>query len=360
MSGSRPEFWTYGHAKPRSFARQAKNAEAHGWDGITCGESQNLTGDPFVAIGIAAHATATIKLATSVAITATRHPATTACAAATCQEESGGRTVLGIGSGDSATAHLVLRPAPLKVFTRYLERLQGYLRGEDVPFDVETDGRGEISSFDAMGMRSAPTASRLRWLDPAVPKVPVDVAASGPRTIAMAARVGDAVGFAVGANPERIKWAVDVARSARKDAGLDADGIPLGAYLPLFCHPDRRRARELIAGTVASFAHLSSLYGKISGPADRAQAEVLTALRANYEMEAHHRYDSPQSKVLTDDVIDAFAIAGPPALCVERLEEMAALGVSKFVFVGYSFEMDPDEARASRRRIAEEVLPAFR
>jgi 5,10-methylenetetrahydromethanopterin reductase len=360
MSGSKPEFWTYGHAKPRGFARQAQNAEAQGWDGVTCGESQNLTGDPFVAMGIAAHATTTIKMATSVAITATRHPATTACAAATCQEESGGRIVLGIGTGDSATAHLGLRPAPLRSFTRYLERLQGYLRGEDVPFDVETDGRGEIPSYDAMGMKSAPTASRLRWLDPTVPKVPVDVAASGPKTIAMAARVGDAVGFAVGANAARIKWAVDLARTSRQDAGLDPDSLPLGAYMPLFCHPDQRRARELISGTVASFAHLSSMYGTISGPADEAQQKVLTAVRDNYQMEAHQTYNSPQSRILTDDVVDTFAIAGPPSLCIERLQEMVELGISKFIFVGYSFEMDPDEARASRRRIAEEIIPAFR
>lgn len=361
MIGTKPEFWTYGHCHPKKFARQAQNAEAQGWDGVTCGESQNLTGDPFVAIGIAAHATSTIKMATSVAITATRHPATTACAAATCQEESDGRMVLGIGTGDSASAHLALRPDPLKSFTRYMERLQGYLRGEDVPFDVEVDGRGgQHASYGAMGLASGPTASRLRWLNPATPKVPVDIAASGPKTIAMAARLGDAVGFAVGANPERLSWAIDVARSSRKDAGLDPDGIPFGAYMPLFCHPDKRRAQELISGTVASFSHLSSMFGKISGPANEEQAKVLAAVRDTYDMSKHQTVNSPQSRVLTDDVIDAFCIAGPPSYCIERLQELAELGIQKFIFVGYSFEMDPDDAKASRRRIIEEVVPALR
>jgi 5,10-methylenetetrahydromethanopterin reductase len=361
MSGTRPEFFTYGHAHPGKFARMAKNAEDQGWDGVTCGESQNLTGDPFVAMALGAQTTTRIKLATSVAITATRHPATTACAAATCQVESNGRIVLGIGTGDSATAHLGLRPEPLRLFTRYMERLQGYLRGDEVPFDLEADGKGgQHASSDAMGMASGPKASKLHWLDPAVPKVPVEIAASGPKTIAMAARLGDGVGFAVGANPQRIGWAVDLARSARKDAGLDPDGIPFAAYLPLFCHPDRNRAVELISGTVASFAHLSSMYGTISGPADESQQKTLTAIRDNYDMAKHQTVNSPQSKFLTDDVIDAFAIAGPPGYCVERLQECAELGISKFIFVGYSFEMDPDEARASRRRIAEEIITAFR
>lgn len=176
----------------------------------------------------------------------------------------------------------------------------------------------------------------------------------------MAARIGDGVGFAVGANPERLSWAVDLARTSRKDAGLDPDGVGLGAYMPLFCHPDQDRARELIAGTVASFAHLSSMFGKVVGPADAAQQKVLTAVRDSYDMAKHQTYDSPQSKVLTQDVVDAFAIAGPPNYCVERLSQIAELGISRFVFVGYSFEMDPEEARASRRRIVEQVLPAFR
>jgi alkanesulfonate monooxygenase SsuD/methylene tetrahydromethanopterin reductase-like flavin-dependent oxidoreductase (luciferase family) len=130
--------------------------------------------------------------------------------------------------------------------------------------------------------------------------------------------------------------------------------------MPLFCHPDKARGVELISGTVASFAHLSSVYGTVSGPATEAQKTVLTAIRDNYDMEKHQTFDSPQSKVLTEDVVDAFAIVGPPTYCVERLQEIAELGISKFVFVGYSFEMDPEEARASRTRIVEEVLPAFR
>jgi 5,10-methylenetetrahydromethanopterin reductase len=335
------------------------NAEAQGWDGITCGESQNLTGDPFVAMGVAAQSTKTIKMATSVAITATRHPATTACAIATVQHESNGRAVLGIGTGDSATAHLGLRPAPLKGFTRYCERLQGYLRGDDVPFDVETDGRGEISSSAAMGLADGPKTSRIRWFDPTVPKTPVDIAATGPKTIAMAARVGDAVGFACGANVERIKWAIDIVKTTRTDLGLDPD-FPMGAYMPVFCHPDRSRARELISGSVASYVHLSSMLGKVSGPATAEQAKVMTAVRAGYDMENHHTSESPMSKLLTDDVTDIFAIAGPPTYCIERLHELVDLGIKKFIFVGYSFQMDPTEARASRDRLAEHVLPAFR
>jgi len=53
-----------------------------------------------------------------------------AAAAATVQEVSGGRFVLGVGRGDSGQAHLGLAPMPVPLFERYVDRLQRYLRLE--------------------------------------------------------------------------------------------------------------------------------------------------------------------------------------------------------------------------------------
>ena len=61
-------------------------------------------------------------------------------------------------------------------------------------------------------------------------------------------RTADRITFAVGADPDRIRWAIDVARTSRREAGLDPDGLELGAYLPLVVHADRSRARALVAG----------------------------------------------------------------------------------------------------------------
>ncbi len=145
--------------------------------------------------------------------------------------------MLGIGRGDSSLAHLGLAPAPVDVFARYVARLQGYLRGDDVAFDV-ADGRGELASSDALHLAGGPTASRLHWLGQH-DKVPVDVAATGPRVIAVAARLADRVTFAVGADPARLRWAVHEARAA------NAAPPPMGAYLPVVVHADRARAWEL-------------------------------------------------------------------------------------------------------------------
>ncbi|HEY5153953.1 MAG TPA: LLM class flavin-dependent oxidoreductase, partial [Acidimicrobiales bacterium] len=75
----------------------AERAERGGWDGISLTDSQNLIGDPFIAMALGAKVTDRLKFMTGVTNPATRHPAALATAIATVQEVSGGRAILGIG-----------------------------------------------------------------------------------------------------------------------------------------------------------------------------------------------------------------------------------------------------------------------
>jgi 5,10-methylenetetrahydromethanopterin reductase len=350
------EIWTGGVGIPGATARLARRAEDEGWDGIGLVDSQNLAGDPYVELGLAAAATSRIRLATAVTNPLTRHPSVAATAMATVQAESGGRAVLGIGRGDSSLAHLGLAPAPVAMFRQYLERLQGYLRGEEVPFQP----LDEVASVGTLGLAGGPQTSRLRWLPRDVPKVPVDVAATGPKVIAVGALLAERVTLAVGADGARIRWAIEAARSARFSAGLAADGLALGAYVPVLVHPDRATARTLIAGGVASFARFSVMHGKVVGPVDEAGRRTLTAVHDAYDMERHFTHGSPQSAPLTDEVIDAFGVAGPPSYCVERLRELVELGLSKLFFMGGGFGLGREERQAAHRLLVDEVLPALR
>src|SRR5499426_3689864 len=201
------EVWTTGAGIPGLAARHAAAAEAAGYDGLALVDSQNLAGDCYVGLALAARETTRLRLATGVTNPVTRHPAATAAAIAAIHAESGGRAVLGIGRGDSALAHLGYAPAPVAVFERTLERIQGYLRGEEVPFEAD-------ANLATLRLADAPKASRLTWLRPDLPKVPVDVAATGPRMIAIGATLAERVTFAVGADPVRLRWAIDVAHEA--------------------------------------------------------------------------------------------------------------------------------------------------
>ena len=75
------ELWTTGAAAPRATMKLAQEVEAGGWDGLAVVDSQNLSGDPYVALAMAATVTNRIGLATAVTNSVTRHAAATATAA---------------------------------------------------------------------------------------------------------------------------------------------------------------------------------------------------------------------------------------------------------------------------------------
>src|SRR5208283_4285694 len=154
-------------------------------------------------------------------------------------------------------------------------------------------------------------------------KVPVDVAATGPRVIEVGARLAESVTFAVGADPERLAWAADYARQARKQAGLDPSTLKLGAFLNVVVHPDFARARAMARGTVGTIAHFSGMSRDSSAgmrPDDRA---VVQKVGQTYDMSRHARGDAGHAQFIDDAFVDRFAIAGPPAHCVKLLRGAA-------------------------------------
>ncbi|HBK05098.1 MAG TPA: hypothetical protein DDZ81_04455 [Acetobacteraceae bacterium] len=354
------ELWITGVASPRGTARVAADVEAAGWDGLLVVDSQNLSGDPYIALAMAATSTTRLGLGTGVTNCVTRHAAATACSIVSVDRISGGRAVLGIGRGDSALAHLGRAPAKPKVFERYLRQLQTYLRGEAVAFEdidipVET-----APPLAGLALAEAPPASRIEWITGRGNKVPVEAAASGPTVIALAARQADRVMFALGADEERIAWGIDVARKARTDAGLDPDDIRFGAYLNCACSPDIDVARGLVKGGLTTFARFSVMHGKASGPVSEQDRAVLHQLHDSYDMRAHTRGDSAQAGTLTPDFIDRFAVVGTPDQCVDRLRRLAELGLDKIAITGALRGVSETGAAASRVLLEREVLPAVR
>jgi 5,10-methylenetetrahydromethanopterin reductase len=354
------QLWTTTVASPRATARVAREREDAGWDGLLVVDSQNLSGDPYVALAMAATATKRIGLGTGVTNNVTRHAAVTACSIASIQRLSGGRAVLGIGRGDSALAHLGRAPSRLAPFERYLRQLQTYLRGEAVAFDDIDIPTNVAPPMEELELADAPSASRIGWIAEGAPKVPVEVAASGQRVISIAARHADRVMFALGADEERIAWGIALARKARQDAGLDPEGISFGAYITCGCHTDLTTARDLIRGSLTTHARFSVMHGTASGPVSEADRGVLSDLRNAYDMRAHTRGDSRQAGVLTEAFIDRFAVVGPPDRCIARLRGLAALGLDKVALAGSLRGVSETDAAVARRLLETEVLPAMR
>ena len=351
--------WTTTVASARSAARNAREIETAGWDGMLVVDSQNLSGDPYVSLALAAAATTRIGLGTGVTNSVTRHAAATATAITSVNRVSNGRAVLGIGRGDSALAHLGRAPARLAQFERYLRQLQAYLRGDSVPFediDIPFDVAPPMSQLH---LHDAPAASRITWIAEG-PKVPVEVAASGPKVIAISAIHAERVMFTLGADLERLQWGIELARKTRRDAGLDPDGVAFGAYINMGCHTDIDAARALVRGGLTTFARFSVMHGKANGPVSARDRRQLETLVANYDMKQHTRAVSRQAGTLSDDFVDRFAVVGPPDRCLSRLRELAALGLDKVAISGGTRGASAQDAAVNRELVAKHVLTGMK
>ena len=337
----------------RQAADYAKRVEEAGWHGIGFFDSQNLGGDTYVSMALAAAATERAELSTDVTNPLTRHPAVTAGAIASVQEASGGRAVLGIGRGDSALAYVGHAPVYANFFENYLKALQAYLSGGSVAFDDLTFGRGMAPHVDTLKLADTPDDSRLTWLDPNDKKVPVAVAASGPRVIGAAARHADIIMFALGADIGRLAWGLEQARAARRDAGLDPDGIRYGAYLNIVCHPQVEVARELIT-FLDTFVRFSVMHGKSYGPVTQMEQEVLADTHKGFNMRDHSASIMPPV-----EFVERFAIVGPPEACIRRIQEVVDLGIDRIVVLGPTVDETDGEKKRCAELMVKEVLPAF-
>ncbi|GAA2001024.1 TIGR03842 family LLM class F420-dependent oxidoreductase [Nakamurella flavida] len=322
--------WLHGFPLPGA-ADLAARAQAWGFTGLFLADSEILVGDPYVELALAVRATTTLRLGPAVTNPVTRVPAVTASALLTLQVESGGRIEAVIGRGDSAVAQLGLAPATGAALESAVQEIRGHL-----------------------GTGGPPTGPRMAWADRfAAPGVPVAVAASGPVTIALAARCADGVDLTVGADPDRLAAAVRQVRTAA--AGRD---VRVGAFVDVAVHEDVGVARDLVRGSAAIFAHFVAR-GPLDGlpPADRAVVERLGRAYAEAE---HGLRSAAHAASLPDAFLDRFAVVGPPAECTRRLRELFDLGLNRIIVVPGSRDADPALLAASDEAFATRVLPALR
>jgi 5,10-methylenetetrahydromethanopterin reductase len=324
--------WMHAFAFPHRVAELARQVEVWGFDGLLVADSQNLNADVWVELALAGAATERISLGPGVTNPVTRHPAVTASAAVTLQVETAGRAVLGLGRGDSALTQIGRRPVSATELERGLVAIQAYLRGEDAAVNGVT--------------------SRLHWVpEVGQPKVPVVVAASGPHVIQLAARHAEGIDFTVGAEPDRVRWAVETARAAA--GGRD---VSLGAFLNVGVHPDRAVARDLVRGSTAIFARFATEGAPPDGLSDVTRKGI-EQVATDYDERRHGHAGALHARRLEDEFIDRFALVGPSEQIVERLARLADLGLERIVVVAGSIDADAELVAETNDRFAEEVLP---
>ena len=148
-------------------------------------------------------------------------------------------------------------------------------------------------------------------------------------------------------------------RETRAKAGLDPNGIAFGAYINAACHPDIGTARNLVRGSLTTFARFNVMHGTAAGPVSDADRAVLKDLHDSYDMNAHTRGDSRQAGVLTESFIDRFSVVGPPSRVKERLQGLAALGLDKIAMTGAMRGVSATDAAVAAATMEKSVLPSF-
>ena len=307
----------FGHctiAPPLQGAALALEDEQLGFDIRYFGDNHSLHPDPFVALFDAARATTRIKLATGIVTTVTRFPSVLANLAAPLQLASNGRAILGIGKGDSVVAMVGKRPQKHDEFVSNTTLLRAFLHRESV----------RLGNYD----------SSLAWLaGQDYTPVPIEIAGAGPRTLAAAATLADRIQLTVGAPPERIRWALDIIRTALADGGRDRREVQIGALVPLCVDASRTAAAErLRTGDRSASRTWRASLAWISAPNRTSCVEVTTRLRHAYDY-GHHNMEqaNPMRDLVDAEFADWYGIGGPPAYITERLGELVELGIDYFV-----------------------------
>lgn len=335
---ARPEFFLRSYPMPDDMAAHAAAVERDGWDGLLLTDSQNLSMDVFGSLYIAAAATSTLRLGTAVTNLTSRHPAVVASSFATLHHVSGGRAHIGVGRGDTALELIGVKPPPASRFETQVAALQGYLRGEDV----------DLEGFD----------SRITWLPVEnETKVPVDVFGSGPKVIGAGVRLADRVTVTVGAEHERVAWAVATARAAAEAAGRDPETLQVGAFVVGCVGTDQGAIDALVRGNASISAHFQR---NVTSTLTAADADVVDHVTRNYDFYHHGLEHAGQAEDLDAGFLDRFCVVGAPEHCIERLQALLELGLSHLILVGASRDIDPAVRERSDHLLATEVLPALK
>jgi len=300
----------------------AKLAESVGFDMVGVADSQSLFREPFVTLGLIGQATEKVMIGTCVTNPITRHPAVMASAIATVQEISGGRAMLGIGTGDSAIYNINERPRGLAGLRDYILTLRALLAGETAEFggrDVHTRWTGGLDH----------------------PPVPIYISAEGPKTLELAGEVADGVFCGMGLSPEVAALSLDHLRIGAQRAGRSLDDIDVWTLARVNVGDDLAALTDEVRMELASTAHHAfrfTLEGKLVPP---EMADAIRAVQSGYQPSHHEDLgESPNAKLMADPALlsymaNRFAVLGTPDACAERIMQIREAGFHQIMFTGF-------------------------
>ncbi|CAN5811918.1 TIGR03842 family LLM class F420-dependent oxidoreductase [soil metagenome] len=311
----------------------AKLAEAHGFTHVWTFDSHILWQEPYVIYSQILAQTQRIKVGPFVTNPATRDWTVTASVFATLNEMFGNRTICGIGRGDSAVRVTNGKPTTLKELRESIHVIRELGGSRPVEY------RGSTIRFPW---------SRGSELE-------VWVAAYGPMALKVAGEVGD--GFILQlADLDIAEWMIRTVRDAAEAAGRDPMSVKFCVAAPMYVGDDLPHMRDQcrwFGGMVGN--HVADIVAKYG--ADGTVPAALTDYirgREGYDYNQHGRAGNTHTSFVPDEIVDRFCVLGPAEQHIEKLMQLAALGVDQFA--GY---LQHDNKEETLRVYGETVIPAL-
>ncbi len=286
-------------------------AESLGYANAWFGDSQNIWRESSTTIAASAVGTDKIVFGTGVTNSVTRHPSLLASTWATLSEFTGGRAVLGIGTGDSSLRTMGLKPLKLAELERSIADLRTLLRGEAV---VEADSGAQY---------------RLSYLtEPA--RVPIYIAASAPKILRMAGRIADGVIILVGTAPQFISAALDTVAAGAAESGRTLADLHTVLWTPTAIRDSDEEAKSLVR------AHVSRVVIRpLPAPVDPHLQSAIDKIRANYDYYQHMVPEAEHASLVPDELVNLFALAGTAEHCAARIDSIVSSGIDQISIVPF-------------------------
>jgi 5,10-methylenetetrahydromethanopterin reductase len=299
----------------------ARLADELGYDVISVAEGWGL--DSALVMSEIAASTSRIRIAAGIFSIWGRTAGTIAMTAATLHEISGGRFILGLGASTSALAqgfHGVPYERPAARLRSTLLAVRALLRGEPSPAGL---GR------------------QLKLGQPPVPELPIWVAASGERTVQVAAELADGW-YPIYLRRDRCReWAAEIAQ-IRAVAGLRPLTLAVGPFT--IVDDDPTRARDMAATCTATYlSAMGEIYPRVvSAQGLGAEVELVRSAPRGVipdeasalltEFTAYGTAEEVQAQLSTwDDVADITMVGLPPGMPWPNIEATLRAGAPSYL-----------------------------
>ena len=286
--------------------RRAVAAEALGYHALFFADGHLNNLDGFQAMTVCALRTERLRFGIAATTMAYRDPTTLALSAATSNEFSGGRAILGLGTGDGSTYRLGRKATRLDDFAAGLATIRELLGGRSIDVPRGEEGAGAVS------------------LNAGKVPVPIYVAAVGPRSLQVAGRYADGIMLGTGFDLDVLEWAQARIADGAREGGREPSDTDIALAGMICVHEDGDRARELVRARLANRAHHNFRFTMESVPQEeRAGVErFMAAFDISKPLE-----ERADPALITDYLLQRFAIAGTPEECLTRVRELAGAGV---------------------------------